>query len=233
MVAGHMLPSVNDATKNVATKDIINQIGSVLPRIIEVVALAPIEGVDSMFSKLNVANGFWCRVCAKGQEWNFAYVLPAHPDGQVDIMVPFTLQMGWAESPGVSCAVLETVRDVAATYVARPTGLWPARPLKDWTMPEELQLPSTSKMMGLQAAQFLQMLEVYVDDYLQFVQSKDFTVLWHCSRAVVHIIHSVFPPSAVSEHIGADPVSLKNLKVGEGLWETSKERLGWMMDGTT
>ena len=41
-------------------------------------------------------------------------------------------------------------------------------------------------MSGSQATQFLQMLEAYVDDYLQLVQSRDPRVLWHCSRAVLH-----------------------------------------------
>ena len=77
------------------------------------------------------------------------------------------------------------------------------------------------------------MLEVYVDDYLHLAQAKDPAVLRHCTRALLHGIHSVFPPPAVSGHSGGDPVSLKKLKAGEGLWETRKEILGWMLDGAT
>ena len=80
-VAGYDLPSVNDATKKMAPEAAINQIGSVLPRIIEAMASAPDEGGDIMFSKLDIADGFWRMVCEGGQEWNFEYVLPVHLGG--------------------------------------------------------------------------------------------------------------------------------------------------------
>ena len=41
----------------------------------------------------------------------------------------------------------------------------------------------------------------------------------------------LLPP--ISGHSGVDPVSLKKLKAGEGLWEVRKDILGWMMDGAT
>ena len=88
-------------------------------------------------------------------------------------------------------------------------------------------------MTGPQAASFLQLLEVYVDDCLQLAQTKDPAVLRHYGRAILHGIHSVFPPPAISGHSGGDPASLKKLKAGEGLWEVRKEILGWMMDGAT
>ena len=100
-------------------------------------------------------------------------------------------------------------------------------------MPDKLVLPKPDAMSGPQASQFLQLLEVYVDDYLHLVQSTDHTVLRHCSRALLHGIHGVFPPPAISGHGGVDPVSLKKLKAGEGLWETRKDILGWMRDGAT
>ena len=49
----------------------------------------------------------------------------------------------------------------------------------------------------------------------------------------MHGIHSVFPPPAVSGHVGEDPISEKKLRDGEGLWEVKKEILGWMMDGAS
>ena len=58
MVAGHMLTSANDTTKQMAPEKAINQIGSVLPQIIKAMAQAPIEGGDIMFRKLDIANGF-------------------------------------------------------------------------------------------------------------------------------------------------------------------------------
>ena len=55
----------------------------------------------------------------------------------------------------------------------------------------------------------------------------------HCSRAVLHGIHSVFPPPNVMDHNGADPVSAKKLLKGEGVWAVRKEILGWVMDSST
>ncbi|KAL7545534.1 hypothetical protein ACHAWF_008883 [Thalassiosira exigua] len=80
---------------------------------------------------------------------------------------------------------------------------------------------------------FLQLLEVYVDDFIQLVQTNDEEALRHCSRAILHGIHSVFPPPEVTGHAGEDPVLLKKLLDGEGLWEVRKEVLGWVMDGAT
>ncbi|KAL7540898.1 hypothetical protein ACHAWF_006815, partial [Thalassiosira exigua] len=77
------------------------------------------------------------------------------------------------------------------------------------------------------------MVEVYVDDFIQLAQTSDRDALLHCSRALLHAIHSVFPPPAITGHNGEEPISLKKLKEGEGLWEVRKEILGWMFDGAT
>ena len=77
------------------------------------------------------------------------------------------------------------------------------------------------------------MLEVYVDDFVQMAQTTARSALRHCSRALLHGIHSVFPPPAVTGHTGEDPVSLKKLDEGDGLWEVRKEELGWMLDGAS
>ena len=60
MVAGYLLPSVNDATKKYAPEEAIDQIGSVLPRIIEALTMAPVEDGGILFSKLDIKDGFWC-----------------------------------------------------------------------------------------------------------------------------------------------------------------------------
>ena len=101
-------------------------------------------------------------------------------------------------------------------------------------MPDvEVTFLNLQNASGKSGAQFLQLLEVYVDDFIQLVQSSDPAVLLHCSRALLHGIHSVFPPPAITGHNGQDPISLKKLMEGKGLWEVRKEILGWMMDGAT
>ena len=79
-MAGYLLPSVNDATVRMAPEEAIDQIGTVLPRIIEALAPAPIpmDGVDIIFRKLDTKDGFQRMVCEEGEEWNFTYVLPNH-----------------------------------------------------------------------------------------------------------------------------------------------------------
>ncbi|KAL7525691.1 hypothetical protein ACHAXR_001116, partial [Thalassiosira sp. AJA248-18] len=88
-------------------------------------------------------------------------------------------------------------------------------------------------LSGKQGIKFLQLLEVYVDDVIQLAQTSDREALLHCSRALLHGIHSVFPPPAITGHSGEEPISLKKLLEGEGLWEVRKEILGWIMDGAT
>ena len=61
-----------------------------------------------------------------------------------------------------------------------------------------------------------------MDDFIQLAQTTDRNALRHCSRALLHGIHSVFPPPAITGHNGEDPVSLKKLDDGEGLWEVQK-----------
>ena len=231
LVAGYLLPSVNDATKDCAPEEAISQIGTVLPRIIE--ALARIDeskGPVSMM-KVDLTDGFWRVMAQEGEEWNFAYVLPNHPGKPTEIVVPAALQMGWALSPPFFCAASETARDIGEQLVREPVGTLPEHPLEAMTMPEALKLPKIGK--AKEGAAFLHMLEVFVDDFVQLAQTTDEEALRHCSRAVLHGIHSVFPPPNVTGHNGADPVSVKKLLKGEGVWAVRKEILGWVMDGST
>jgi hypothetical protein len=43
------------------------------------------------------------------------------------------------------------------------------------------------------------------------------------------MIHKEIDPTLM--HAGEDPVSIKKLKQGDGLWATRKELLGWVFDG--
>ena len=88
-------------------------------------------------------------------------------------------------------------------------------------------------MTGAQSESFVQLLESFADDFMHLVQSTDREVLRHCSRALLHDIYSVFPPRTITGHSGADPISVKKLNQGNGLWEVRKEILGWMIDGAT
>lgn len=82
------------------------------------------------------------------------------------------------------------------------------------------------------AAAFVNLTEVFVDDFIAATNRTDETYLRHFSRAMLHGVHSIFPPPEVTGHNGEDPVSQKKLAQGEGTWEYTKEILGWLVDGS-
>ena len=55
--------------------------------------------------------------------------------------------------------------------------------------------------------------------------------LLQISCAMLHGVHAIFPPPAVTIHNGFDPVALSKLEIEEGTWEHVKDILGWIMDG--
>ena len=78
---------------------------------------------------------------------------------------------------------------------------------------------------------FTSQLEMYMDDFSAMSQCTSSTQLNHISRRLLHAVHFVFPPPSISKHRGLDPVSIKKLKQGEGLWEFCKIILGCLFDG--
>ena len=67
-VAGWDLPLVNEATKETSPAEGIEQVGTVMTRIIEALATAPLLEYPIHFSKLDMKNGLWRTVCAVGEE---------------------------------------------------------------------------------------------------------------------------------------------------------------------
>ena len=56
--------------------------------------------------------------------------------------------------------------------------------------------------------------------------------LRHFSPTIIIGIHYVFPPPEVSGHQGKYPISKKNMDQGEGKWETTKNIMGCLVDGS-
>ena len=223
-------PSVNEATNPTTAPTVsMAELGHVLPRLIYAVATAPDAQGPVLFSKLDVKDGYWRMVVAEEDEWHFAYVLPkASPEEPTQLVIPSSLQMGWCDSPAYFCAASETARDVAEELAATTVGSLPPHPLEGMLLRPQ-DWPETK--VEDHSAKFLRLMEVYIDDFIQLAQTTDPTQLAHLSRAILHGIHSVFPPPAVTGHDGGDPVSLKKLNQGDGLWATKKEILGWVFDG--
>ena len=50
------------------------------------------------------------------------------------------------------------------------------------------------------------------------------------SRAMLHGVHAIFPPPAITGHNRFDPLALYKLDTGEGTWSHFIDILGFIMD---
>ena len=219
--------SVNGATTPTAPQQGMVQLGQALKRLIGVLANHHNPSQMFVFSKLDIKDGFWRMSVSEQDAWNFCYVLPSINTltslDNTEIVVPEALQMGWCESPPFFCAGTETARDIIATLQSATMTL-PPHPL------EHMLLPTPLADNGV-ANQATTALEVYVDDFFAATNDRSTAHLRHLSRALLHGIHAIFPPPAHSGHNGEDPVSLKKLRNGDGIWAPTKEILGWLVNG--
>ena len=213
--------SVNEMTTKLAKQEAMDQLGSALKRIIAALADAQASDRTFIFSKLDIKDGFWRMVVSQEDAWNFCYVIPNEdPNASLDdtrIVVPNALQMGWCESPPFFCAASETARDVIASLLS--TELPPHAF-------ESKMLPSNFDSLPLaDLHSIFTLIEVFVDDFIACTDAVSKTHLLQVSRAMLHGIHSI------TGHTGGDPISEKKLDKLEGLWEHTKEILGWILDG--
>lgn len=223
-------PSVNDATIPQSKQESMLQLGQALKRIIQTMARERKPGHPFYFTKLDIKDGFWRMAVSDEDAWNFAYVLPSmNPDiplDEIELVIPNSLQMGWCESPPFFCTASETGRDVIEELlkgkIALPEHIFEQRmfdpQVQYSTLPSSLQDPVT-------------LIEVYVDDYIAMTNDISINHLTTVSRAMLHGIHTVFPPPSVTGHNGGDPIAEKKIDKGEGLWQPTKEILGWIFDG--
>jgi hypothetical protein len=215
---------VNSTTTKLAPKGSIDQLGHSLSRIIH--AVANTKHDDHIFwAKWDIKDGFWRLDCEDGKEWNFAYVLPSSHGQEPTLIVPTSLQMGWIESPPYFCAASETARDVAEKYSQRPLGSLPTHKFLHYT-----QLLQDFRDLAADTTDphFRYLLEVFVDDFIAGVIARAQSHLNHVSLSVMHGIHEVFPPDAVSAD---DAISEKKLIKGDGSWAHEKEILGMTFNG--
>ncbi len=163
---GGVFAGVNDTTMKTAPAGAINRIGDCLSRVIHTFAEAN-KDAKIFMAKWDIKDGFWWVDCAKGEEWNFAYVLQQRGDQPVQIVVPTSLQMGWVESPPYFCAATETSCDVVTIYIETPVNSTPKHKFKkyDSTDPEnEALLERSNLTIG-----FLYMAKVYLNNFMNLV----------------------------------------------------------------
>ena len=132
--------------------------------------------VNVFMAKWDIKDGFWRMDCEKGEEWNFAYVLP-QPEGEpIKLVIPTLLQMGWVKLPPYFCAATETTRDVMEV------GSLPTLKFEKYAVGDVdyATLPDCAATKS----RFLYMVEVYIDDFMSLVIPVSQEQLQHVATAV-------------------------------------------------
>jgi hypothetical protein len=225
---GKSYTSVNTTTNKQAKPQAMAQLGLSLKRIVALMADNYNEDKPFMFVKLDIKDGFWRMAVSNEDAWNFAYVLPSlkplQSDDEIELVIPNSLQMGWCESPPFFCSGSETARDIIESIAYNPN-LPPHRlehdMLKD-VMDNTSFLPISNGKTSF---------EVFVDDFIGTTNNIATEHLQQVSRAMLHGIHSIFPPPSITGHSGEDPISEQKIHKGEGIWAFEKEVLGWIFNG--
>jgi hypothetical protein len=169
-LAGLLCPSVNEATKHLAPVEAMDQLGSVLPHLIEAMAQSTEALGPILFTKLDIKDGYWRMVIPAEESWNFAYMLPPRVgDTDIHLVVPSALQMWWSESPPFFCMASEMARDLAAERMQEAVGSLPEHPLEEWMLPQNWP----EEAMPAIVPNFMCMVEVYVDDFIVAAQCSD------------------------------------------------------------
>jgi len=227
---GVKMPSVNENTVPMSDHKAMEQMGQALWRLVAAIGNTNPHNGPIVFAKWDIKDGFWRLVVSEEDAWHFAYVLPRlNATDPIQIVVPTCLQMGWCESPPLFCTASETARDVAQDLWDSETDLEP-HPLEIYSIPNELNLPELTSVTSESMANLL---EVYMDDFFGMLQAPTIAELHKFTRSILYGIHAVFPPPGPSEDQTDEPISVKKLKAGDGLWSTQKEILGWLFDGVS
>ncbi len=238
---GAHIPSVNETTELLAPQKAMAELGKVIRRIICFLA----ENYDPQrpfkFAKIDIKDGFWRMVVSPEDAWHFCYTIPPASEEE-DIMdrlivVPTSLQTGWRESPPYFCTATETARDVIQAFFNGDMSNLALHPVEahmcvhpSGSLPEPTDKPAYTSSQDIQQ-DVQRFIEVYVDDFIAGTNDLSQPNLEQMSRAILHGVHSVFPPPHISGHSGEDPVSFGKLLKGEGYWDFHKEILGWDFNG--
>eukprot|EP00978_Attheya_sp_CCMP212_P013482 scaffold33911_cov40-Attheya_sp.AAC.1 len=195
--------AVNNTTPPLAPEEPVNELGKVLLRIFDFMLEVPARETIQ-FAKIDLSDGFWRMVVEPEDAWNFVYVLPDPPGSPIRLVVPHALQMGWTQSLAFFCSATETTRDILQVLVDTKADL-PPHPFSHYMTPDP-QRPTKRQRIGEPS---YQMSSVFVDDFiLAAVEDAAGSKLDHTGRGALHAIHGIFPPPAVSGHVGGkDPIS--------------------------
>jgi len=160
--------------------------------------------------------------------WNFCYVLLSENDNidmdEIEIVIPNAVQMGWCESPPFFCAASETARDTIQALLEMdclPEHIFEGKMMDSTHFAEGITLDDGT----------ITVIEVFIDDFIRMTNGNTEAHLRYVSRAMLHGVHSIFPPPDASGHDGEDPIAQSKLDNGDGEWKYVKEILRWIIDG--
>ena len=229
---GRKYTSVNETTNKKSKSESMTQLGQTIKRIVATMAKNHNPSKPFKFAKIDIKDGFWRMAVNDENAWNFCYVLPettsTNSIDDITIVVPNSLQMGWCESPPFFCAGTETARDTIDKLIKQNTSLPPHR-FEKLMMPTAIEPQQVVDISTNTPDTTL--IEVFVDDFIGATNNTSTEHLTKVSRAMIHGVHSIFPPPDISGHNGQDPVSEPKLTKGEGYWDYEKEVLGWILNG--
>jgi len=126
------------------------------------------------------------------------------------------------DSPGLFCIATETTCDIAQELLNNTLVPLPPHPLKDLCLHVSCTFPN---VLLTPINQSLQLLEVYVDDFLGLAQVQSHKQLLHSTCAVLHSIHQIFPPASVTKNLMMNPLPLKNFSKGMDTGKPPKKSL--------
>ena len=109
--------------------------------------------------------------------------------------------MGWYEYPSFFCAASETARDVIEALLQEVSLTDPSF---DNRMLDTLQDYTIHLLTD--AAPFINILEVSVDDFIGMTNNSAQDHLRHFTRTIIIGIHSVLPTTEVSGYLVQDPI---------------------------
>jgi hypothetical protein len=225
---GKTYKSVNETTNKQAKWQSMAQLGLCIQRMVATLADNYNLKKPFHFVKLDIKDGFWRMAVSDENAWNFVYVLPSlrelKDEGDIELVVPNSLQMGWCESPPFFCSGSETARDVIAHLMTK-------QGLPQHRIEHDMLAAIMKDAKSKSAEPNITLFEVFVDDFVGLTNNGAKEHLRKISRAMIHGIHSIFPPPEITKHTGEDPISEKKIAKGEGVWAVEKEILGWIFDG--
>ena len=174
----------------------MGQLGTCFRRLIATMATNHSPEQPFWFSKLDVKDGFWRMVVSTTDAWNFCYVLPSAdgknvPLDKTELVVPDAVQMGWCESPPFFCTASETARDIIQELLNNQVQL-PKHKYEHMLVPKALNPTAPAIPVTI--------LEVFVDDFIAGTNQLKENHLKHLSQCMLHGVHSIFPPSEITQH---------------------------------